>query len=860
MKARLRNAIEDLETAIKEKRPLVTTRTPVDPDEEATRLKDRRDQLRKDYDAIFEKKGLSDFERAKLAVRTLNRLIGEEETMLAAGLVNRATTGPKSSAWTPEIADLKAKLDTLRENRAALRKSLRPQRDPAEVATERAVKALEKANERDRALLASGTTKAPTVAKPPATPNAQIKSLLREQGLLRELLKELREAAKPASNADAARRTALLNNLTKTLRELDRKITTGDLSVKPRKDSSAYDPVVSKIRQAIVRRQETLKEMRKSARPAKDTEAAKIDQAIRRLEKSIKDEEDLAAAGKLKRDPKSTSSPWDARIADLRAKLAKLQKDRTDLKKLLTPQKNPAQVRLDRQKKSIETRIRKLNERIAAGDYLPKAKLPPVMDREKARLQLEEIKVKRKFNERLLQAKLAQRTAWEKARDLTVDVLGVPRAIMTSFDFGAVLRQGGFLTLGDPARLFRSLPANFKALRESGAQQIQNKIEASPFYAAAVKAGLYLAEWQEGHDFTKVEEAYRSRLAKKIPGIGKVIAASERTYVAYLNSLRMDTFNSLARSLSPNGMLNEKEAKVLANFVNIASGRGNLGKSENMAAGLATVFFSPKYAASRFQLIYGLAKALGDTATGFQLGSKETRQVRKLIAWEYGKFLGAVGVIYATVAQAAALLFDDDDEDKPSISMNPRSSDFGKIKMGKTRLDLMAGLSQTTVFLGRLKDSLARTAERGLELEPGTLAPVEKSSPFKDDYRVKFLRTKLSPLFSTLANFSDPEGVDVTGQKVTPETELLGSLLPLSIGDIYSVMQEQGIPQGTILSLLAIFGAGVQTYGKDVKPMEQQAFEAMGVPESRYKEKPKGKSAGLKPPSPPKPKAPAGVR
>jgi len=40
------------------------------------------------------------------------------------------------------------------------------------------------------------------------------------------------------------------------------------------------------------------------------------------------------------------------------------------------------------------------------------------------------------------------------------------------------------------------------------------------------------------------------------------------------------------------------------------------------------------------------------------------------------------------------------------------------------------------------------------------------------------------------------------------------AVTPISVDDIYEVMQDQGVPRGTILSMLGVLGIGVQVYGE----------------------------------------------
>ncbi len=51
-----------------------------------------------------------------------------------------------------------------------------------------------------------------------------------------------------------------------------------------------------------------------------------------------------------------------------------------------------------------------------------------------------------------------------------------------------------------------------------------------------------------------------------------------------------------------------------------------------------------------------------------------------------------LGTAYG-VAMILGMLWDDDDEDKPTISFDPRSPDFGKIRFGDTRVDPLTAIT-----------------------------------------------------------------------------------------------------------------------------------------------------------------------
>ena len=72
-----------------------------------------------------------------------------------------------------------------------------------------------------------------------------------------------------------------------------------------------------------------------------------------------------------------------------------------------------------------------------------------------------------------------------------------------------------------------------------------------------------------------------------------------------------------------------------------------------------------------------------------------------MIAKEYARYLTGVSAVLGLAVMAAAAFSDDDDE-RDIISFDPRSSDFLKVRFGDTRMDLMSGLIQPSVFLTRM--------------------------------------------------------------------------------------------------------------------------------------------------------------
>lgn len=435
---------------------------------------------------------------------------------------------------------------------------------------------------------------------------------------------------------------------------------------------------------------------------------------------------------------------------------------------------------LDTLKTRLKNRTTELQDKLARGDFKKTPKRIVQMDAEANKLHFEATKAKIAWHEALMKDRLANRNIPQKILGAMAEAWNTSRAILTSVDLSAVLRQAGFIAFGHPIRAIKSFPAMFKAFRSEVSQHAVNQeIVGRKNYPLYNQSKLYLSE--HGQKLSQMEEAYMSRWADKIP----LVAGSQRAYVTFLNKLRADSFDAMANSLSRSGELTPVEANAISNFINVATGRGNIGMKENALVGLNTVFFAPRYVASRFQLIVGQPLYRGSART------------RTLIAKEYARYLIGVGVVYGLATLDGA-----------EVEQDPRSSDFGKLRYGNTRLDPLSGLTQTTVLLSRLATGETKTLR-------GNVVPIRgEKVPFGSgnsaDVIARFLRSKLAPVPSQGVNVL--AGKDVVGQPVTAESVTEGLLVPLAFRDVYDAMIEQGVPRGTAFALLSMFGMGLQTY------------------------------------------------
>jgi hypothetical protein len=144
------------------------------------------------------------------------------------------------------------------------------------------------------------------------------------------------------------------------------------------------------------------------------------------------------------------------------------------------------------------------------------------------------------------------------------------------------------------------------------------------------------------------------------------------------------------------------------------------------------------------------------------------------------------------------------------VETDPRSSDFGKIKVGDTRYNYWGGFQPLASLAGRMYSGEIKSTGTG------KIKKKERISLGIDNTIISFLRTKLAPVPSRA--FDALIGENILGEPVEPTAEFAGkaafeSLVPLFIQDSIDAWRFQGADaQLPISAGLAFTGIGVQTW------------------------------------------------
>jgi len=498
---------------------------------------------------------------------------------------------------------------------------------------------------------------------------------------------------------------------------------------------------------------------------------------------------------------------------------AELQALRDQLKEM-----NADEQSLSALKKRLKDRIDELSRRIKEKDFITvKDAREYPLDEEALKLRDELNQAKFDYEVSLLKDKMKQRTTLEKIGGVASDVLAIPRSLMSSVDFSAPFRQGLVLTISHPFIASKAFMEMFKqAFSKSKHDRWLNDLKASPMYGLMKDSGLYIAD-DRSPSLTAREEDFMSNLAEKIPIIGQtlnfkvggknvkipgtdLIGGSQRAYSGYLNKLRADIFTQGVDQFYANGNTigNSPELfKALGSYINTATGRGSLGKFENSSAVLSALFFSPRLLASRFRLLTNPINPYWWQNT--------PKAVRNMYFGDMAKTIG----FGASMLAIASLGFEDDDE--VTVNYDPRSPDFGKIKVGDVRYDIWGGLQQ---FVRNGAQMLNYAAYNVIPKEnrPSWMKKKPKSA---GDVFEQFVRSKLSPVTGFITNAM--YGKNVVGREFDLKTDLSQLFFPLAAADIVSDMYN-GEPQKFFTKgIPSIFGVGVQEYNnKSTKSKQAQ--------------------------------------
>lgn len=242
------------------------------------------------------------------------------------------------------------------------------------------------------------------------------------------------------------------------------------------------------------------------------------------------------------------------------------------------------------------------------------------------------------------------------------------------------------------------------------------------------KSGLEFTTRKGKPSVSQEESFYAGDIARRIiPGAEQ----TERGMVAGLNQLRADRFDQLVKNVADNQTFeqNPELYKEIGKYVNQATGRGTMGSTLGGASRfLSHIFYSPRLQLSRLQL---MGRAITEPAK-LMTGMAKNPKLSKEISKDMYKFAGGISTILAMAKAGGA-----------DITLDPRSNEFGKAKVGNMLFDMTGGFAPWISFIAREQPEFLK--DLGLPVSGFPPSGKKQNPAVKMDIFTRFLAYRATP-------------------------------------------------------------------------------------------------------------------
>ena len=369
------------------------------------------------------------------------------------------------------------------------------------------------------------------------------------------------------------------------------------------------------------------------------------------------------------------------------------------------------------------------------------------------------------------------------------------RSLLATFDNSFWGRQG--IKVAFDPRFTGKWEKNFaKSFKDIG-QTLKSGNKKGDAIIDATKAEIYSRknylngryELGKKLDIKGMEEEFPTSFPSRIPVLGRFFKAAEVAYEAGAMRLRADVADAMY-------MMAEKVGRDLKNkvtvgdinlTVNSMTGRGALPVGEEYQAIANKAFFSIKFLKANLDTLMSPLALLKDpTSFAKQQAAKN--------------LLSIVSVVGSILGIAKAL-------DPDSVSFDPRSTNFGKIKIGDTRFDITGGMSSIITLVSRIATQASTSSVTGKVTKLGE----GYGAPTGMDVFWNFVNNKFSPIASVLSDLVQQETFE--GDKPTILSTAKGLTVPIIMQELASSSQNEKSANLMLILISEALGVSANTYG-----------------------------------------------
>lgn len=378
-------------------------------------------------------------------------------------------------------------------------------------------------------------------------------------------------------------------------------------------------------------------------------------------------------------------------------------------------------------------------------------------------------------------------------------VAGVTKGVVASFDNSFFGRQGMKMLLTNPDIWSKSFVKSWgdigKELVKVDAMAI---IKADIFSRPNAMNGKYRAgKYALGID---TEEAFPSALPEHVPILGRIYKASESAFNGAALRMRADLADRYIKAAEETGvdMTDSKQAEGIGSLVNAMTGRGNISLPPKAADAINSTFFSLRFLKANYDTL-----TLHGLGTGFNESAGPGRDfARKKAAENLLKIIAGIAGVLTT----ANLL------SPGSADLDPRSADFGKIKIGETRFDVTGGMGSLVTLAARLVPTL-HNGHWGLWMKSSTTGKWTDLREGKYGHQTaldvvnNFWEGKLAPAAGALRDLW--KGKVFGGAPATPGNIAKNMFVPMPV---QTFMDAEANPHSApLLAIMILDGLGISS-------------------------------------------------
>jgi hypothetical protein len=272
------------------------------------------------------------------------------------------------------------------------------------------------------------------------------------------------------------------------------------------------------------------------------------------------------------------------------------------------------------------------------------------------------------------------------------NVANIPRSLMASGDLSAPFRQGLVVMASHPAIFWEGFGPMLKAAKSERFFQAEvAAIHGMDTFPLMHRAHLSLtdigATTKGVRDLSAREEGFQSNLAEQIPGVGHMVRGSDRAYVLFLNRTRMHALQR-ARAAGSRVRLGSRQREAARGHREVREQRD--GQRRHRQA----------------RRPHGLPERplLLAAADGVPLQLPQPAYYMRMEPFARKQALRAATRLAGTLS--TVLLFAH--LAGATVVADPRNADFGKIRIGDTRLDIAGGFTQPIRLVSQLTSGTDR--------------------------------------------------------------------------------------------------------------------------------------------------------